>query len=82
MTVLCHDDQCHIKERSLQAGALMRGALGWGPISLSLHAVREDETKDPEGEVTLALGCAAGEQGARGMLQEAGHRWRSGVPEQ
>ncbi|KAK4826015.1 hypothetical protein QYF61_003788, partial [Mycteria americana] len=33
---------------------------------------REDETKDPEGEVTLAWGCSAGEGGPRKMLQEGG----------
>lgn len=40
---------------------LIREALEWGSYSLSLHAVRVEEMEDPEGEVTPAWGCSAGE---------------------
>lgn len=64
---------CELREH-----CLIREALGWGSCSLSLHAVREDETKDPEGEVTLAGGLLSW---GGGSMEEAGHRRRRGVNE-
>lgn len=54
---------CELRER-----CLIREALGWESCSLSLRAVRDHKTKDPEGKVTLAWGCSAGDGGACKML--------------
>lgn len=42
---------------------LIRETLGWWSCSLSLHDDRDNQTKDPEGEVTLAWSCCAEERG-------------------